>query len=202
MRLKGTGCAVTGAGSCFSAGIAERFAQDGTNNMVADINAKAAVHRAVLLSGAQAFKVNVSKTIQVLSLADGKLESFGQMDILVNNAGLAQVNQPMLNVDEAPFDRLFAVNVKSSYLTAKHMVPHLIERQENIINIASTSGVNPCAGLAWYNGTKGSVVTLTKYMAMYLAPERVRVNGTLFFAADEADLVTSLCMEMDRGLCI
>ena len=57
------------------------------------------------------------------------------------------------------------------------MVPHIIESQGNIINIASTGAVSPRAGLTWYNGTKGAVMTLTKSMAMELAPQNVRVNA-------------------------
>ena len=168
---------VTGAGSGFGAGIAERFAQEGAKIMVADIDPKAAETCATPLSGAKFFKVDVSKDHQVKALTDATLEAFGWIDILVNNAGIAQVNHPMLNVDEAAFDRLFAVKVKSICLTAKHMVPHIIGRQGNIINIASTGAVSPRAGLTWFNSTKSAVKTLTRSMAMDLAPERVRVNA-------------------------
>ena len=177
MRLKDKVCVVTGAGSGFGAGIAKRFTQEGAKIMAADIDAEAAKFSAKPLAGAKTFKVDVSNNNQIKALTDAVLEAFGQIDILVNNAGIAQVNQPMLNVDEATFDRLFAVNVKSIYLTAKHMVPHIIESQGNIINIASTGAVSPRAGLTWYNGTKGAVMTLTKSMAIELAPQNVRVNA-------------------------
>jgi len=177
MRLKDKVCVVTGAGSGFGAGIAERFAREGAKIMVADINANAATLSAKPLADAKPFKVDVSNDDQVKDLKDAALKAFGRIDILVNNAGIAQVNQPMLDVDEATFDRLFAVNVKSIYLTARHMVPHIIESQGNIINIASTGAVSPRAGLTWYNGTKGAVMTLTKSMAMELAQKKVRVNA-------------------------
>ena len=177
MRLADKVAVVTGGGSGFGEGIARRFAEEGAKVMVADINADAAEVVAATIYEARACMVDVSDDRQVKDLADATLDAFGRIDILVNNAGIAQLNQPMLDVDEATFDRLYAVNVKSIYLTAKHFVPHLIETTGNIVNIASTAAVSPRAGLTWYNGTKGAVVTLTKSMAMELAPEKVRVNA-------------------------
>jgi 3-oxoacyl-[acyl-carrier protein] reductase len=84
----------------------------------------------------------------------------------------------MLEVDEATFDRIFAVNVKSIYLSARHVVP--LFRQHGggvIVNIASTAGVRPRPGLTWYNGSKGAVIILTRSMAVELAPDKIRVNA-------------------------
>jgi 3-oxoacyl-[acyl-carrier protein] reductase len=106
------------------------------------------------------------------------LSSFGKLDILVNNAGTTHKNMPMLDVDEATFDRVFAVNVKSIYLGAIHAVP-VFRRQGsgNIVNVASTAGVRPRPGLTWYNGSKGAANLLTKSMAVELAPDGIRVNA-------------------------
>jgi 3-oxoacyl-[acyl-carrier protein] reductase len=84
----------------------------------------------------------------------------------------------MLEVTEADFDRIYAVNVKSIYWGAIHAVP-LLRAQPGgvIINIASTGAVSPRTGLTWYNGSKGAVTTLTKSMAAELAPEKIRVNA-------------------------
>jgi 3-oxoacyl-[acyl-carrier protein] reductase len=97
---------------------------------------------------------------------------------MVNNAGISHANQPMLNVSEAEFDRIFQVNVKSIYLSAIHCVP-VFRRQGggSFINIGSTAAVRPRPGLTWYNGSKGAVVLLTKSMAVELAPDRIRVNA-------------------------
>ncbi|HUH41360.1 MAG TPA: glucose 1-dehydrogenase, partial [Castellaniella sp.] len=106
---------------------------------------------------------------------------FGTPDVLVNNAGITHRNQPMLEVDEATFDHIYAVNVKSIYLTACALVPRLRARGTGgcIINISSTAGIRPRPGLTWYNGTKGAVNTLTRSMALELGPEQIRVNAIL-----------------------
>jgi 3-oxoacyl-[acyl-carrier protein] reductase len=97
---------------------------------------------------------------------------------MVNNAGISHANQPMLNVSEEEFDRIFQVNVKSIYHSAIHCVP-IFRRQGggSFINVASTAGVRPRPGLTWYNGSKGAVIILTKSMAVELAPEKIRVNA-------------------------
>jgi len=105
-------------------------------------------------------------------------DSFGGMDILVNNAGIAQRRGPMQDLTEQEFDHIYAVNVKSIYLTALHGLALLRRRPGgNIVNIASTAAISPRAGLTWYNGSKGAVWTLTKSMAAELAPEKIRVNA-------------------------
>ena len=83
----------------------------------------------------------------------------------------------MLEVSEADFDRVYAVNVKSLFLTARHAVP-LMRRQGGgaFITIASTAGVRPRPGLTWYNGSKGAAIVTSRSMAAELAPDRIRVN--------------------------
>jgi 3-oxoacyl-[acyl-carrier protein] reductase len=105
------------------------------------------------------------------------LERFGRLDIVVNNAGTTHRNRPMLEVDEAEFDRVYAVNVKSIYLTAKHAVPHFRRAGSGcFVNIASTAGVRPRPGLTWYNGSKGAAIVTSRSMAAELGPEKIRVN--------------------------
>ena len=123
-------------------------------------------------------RADVSNSADVAAMVARAEDDFGGLDILVNNAGIAQRNRPMLEVDEAEFDRLYDVNVKSIYLGAIHGVPALKRRGSGvIINTASTAAVRPRPGLTWYNGTKGAVVTLTKSMAVELAPDAIRVNA-------------------------
>jgi 3-oxoacyl-[acyl-carrier protein] reductase len=91
----------------------------------------------------------------------------------------------MLGVDEATFDRIFAVNVKSLYLAAIHAVPALERRGGGaIINTAWTGGLRPRPGLVWYNGSKGAAIALTKAMAIELAPKKIRVNALCPVAGD------------------
>jgi 3-oxoacyl-[acyl-carrier protein] reductase len=111
-------------------------------------------------------------------MVDLALKSFGRLDIMVNNAGTTHKNRPMLDVDEATFDRVYDTNVKSLYLSAKHSVPVFRKAGHGvIINIASTAGVRPRPGLTWYNGSKGAAIILTKSMAAELAPDHIRVNA-------------------------
>jgi 3-oxoacyl-[acyl-carrier protein] reductase len=111
-------------------------------------------------------------------MVSAALENFHGLDILVNNASVTHKNGPMLEVDESTFDRIYAVNVKSIYLSALHAVP-VFRRQKHgvILNITSTAGIRPRPGLTWYNGSKGAAITLTKSMAAELAPDNIRVNG-------------------------
>jgi 3-oxoacyl-[acyl-carrier protein] reductase len=105
-------------------------------------------------------------------------QTFGGLDILVNNAGITHTNQSLLSVTEDDFDRIYAVNVKSIYLTTLAGVPELEKRGGgSIIITASTAGVRPRPGLTWYNGSKGAALTLTKSMAAELAAKNIRVNA-------------------------
>jgi 3-oxoacyl-[acyl-carrier protein] reductase len=104
--------------------------------------------------------------------------AWARLDIVVNNAGTTHVNQPMLQVDEATFDRMFAVNVKSIYHMAQAVVPLMRARRSGVIlNVGSTAGIRPRPGLTWYNGSKGAVNLLSKSMAVELGPEGIRVNA-------------------------
>ena len=181
MRLKNKTAIVTGAGSGFGEGIAKRFAAEGARVLVADIDGDAAARVAGDIEGGEACTVDVSDGDQVKAMVAAAENAFGGLNILVNNAGIAQRRGPMLEVAEAVFDRIYAVNVKSIYWGAIHAVP-LLRGQPGgvIINIASTGAVSPRAGLTWYNGSKGAVTTLTKSMAAELAPEQRR---SLFAAA-------------------
>ena len=182
MKLKGRDAIVTGAGSGFGEGIAKLFAKEGARVLIADIRDDAAerVAAEIVSSGGKAVAchTDVSKNDDVAKMAKTALDHFGKIDILVNNAGTTHKNRPMLEVDEATFDLIYAVNVKSIFLSAKNIVP-VFERQGFgcIVNVASTAGVRPRPGLTWYNGSKGAVITLTKSMAVELAPLKIRVNA-------------------------
>src|SRR3546814_15726061 len=102
----------------------------------------------------------------------------GGLDTLLNKAGMPQLNASLLNTDEATFDRIFAVNVKSIYLSAMYAIPEMRERGGgSFINIASTAGVRPRPGLGWSNGSKGAVIPLTRALAVEGAPGTSRVHA-------------------------
>jgi len=189
VRLAGKVAIVTGAASGFGEGIARRFASEGAKVVLADIDdgRGAAVAREIAAAGGAADYVHADVTAkdEVAALIARAEKRFGGLDILVNNAGMAQRNGPMLDTDEASFDRIFAVNVKSIYLAAIHGVPALDRRGGGvIINTASTAGLRPRPGLTWYNGSKGAVIALTKSMAIELAPKKIRVNALCPVAGD------------------
>jgi 3-oxoacyl-[acyl-carrier protein] reductase len=180
MRLHGKSAVVTGAGGGFGEGIARRFAAEGARVVVADINPAAARKVALEIgNGAVAIGGDVSKEKDMALMVGAAVDRFGGLDILVNNAGTTHRNQPMLDVDEETFDRVFAVNVKSIYWSVQAAVPvfRAQKRGGSIINISSTAGIRPRPGLVWYNGTKGAVNTFTQCMAIELAPDNIRVNA-------------------------
>src|SRR5665647_407014 len=106
------------------------------------------------------------------------IKAFGDLDCVINNAGFTHRNQPLLDVDEETFDRVYDVNVKSIYYSTLCVVPHFRKRGGGImINIGSTAGIRPRPGLTWYNGSKAAVNLLTKSLAVELAPDKIRVNA-------------------------
>jgi 3-oxoacyl-[acyl-carrier protein] reductase len=179
MRLHDKKIIVTGGGSGFGAAMCHLFSREGARVLVADINGDTAARVAAEIGpGAQPFRVDVADGAQVRAMVERALDAFGDLDVVVNDAGYTHRNMPMLEVDEATFDRVLAVNVKSLYWTAKAAVPVFRRRGGGaFLNIASTAGIRPRPGLTWYNGSKGAAVILTKSMAVELAPDRIRVNA-------------------------
>lgn len=177
MRLDGKTAIVTGGASGFGAGIARRFAREGAQVMVADLNG-AAAQTLAQETGARAHEVDVSDDASVAGMTAAAMKAWGRIDILVNNAGITHLPQPMEEVSEAEFDRVLAVNAKSVFLTARHIVPLMKAAGRGaILNVASTAGVSPRPRLNWYNASKGWMITATRAMAVELAPTGIRVNA-------------------------
>ena len=194
MRLQGKTAIVTGAASGFGAGIARKFAAEGARVMVADRNAGGAAEVAAEVGGI-AHTVDVAQDASVADMARAAFAAFGKLDILVNNAGITHLPMPMEEVPEDEFDRVLAVNAKSVYLTARHIVPHMKGNASGaILNIASTAGVSPRPRLNWYNASKGWMITATRAMAVELAPAGIRVNA-LNPVAGETPLLKSFMGE-------
>jgi 3-oxoacyl-[acyl-carrier protein] reductase len=178
MRLADKIALVTGAASGFGAEIARAFAREGAKVAILDLNGDGAqaVARAIG-PAATPFPGDVTSANDVRSCVERLVATHGRLDIVVNNAGWTHRNQPMLDVNEAEFDKVYAVNVKSIYHMTHAVVP-LMRRQGGgcIINIGSTAGIRPRPGLTWYNGSKGAVNLMSRSMAVELAPDRIRVN--------------------------
>ncbi len=193
MRLRGKAAIITGGGSGFGEGMARRFAAEGAAVVVNDINEAGGrrVADTIVNRGGRAIFVaaDVAKASDVRSMVKVALDAFGRLDVMVNNAGYTHKNQPLLNVSEEVFDRVFAVNVKAIYFSTLEVVP-IFRRQGGgvILNTASTAGLRPRPGLTWYNASKGAVITMTKSMAVELAPDKIRVNALCPVAGETAML--------------
>lgn len=194
MRLQGKRAIVTGAASGFGAGIARKFASEGAKVMVADLNGVQAEKIADEIGGL-AQRVDVAQGDSVNEMAEAARTAWGGVDILVNNAGVTHLPKVMEEVTEEEFDRVFAVNAKSVYLTARALVPGMKAAGVGaILNVASTAGLSPRPKLNWYNASKGWMITASKAMAVELAPFGVRVNA-ICPVAGETPLLSSFMGE-------
>jgi 3-oxoacyl-[acyl-carrier protein] reductase len=170
---------VTGGASGFGAGIVRKFAAEGAQIMIADLNIDLAKELAGELGdNVSTIETNVADDQSVASMVETTLKTFGKIDILVNNAGTTHLPAPLDEITEQDFDKVFAVNCKSVFLTAKHIVPHMKKQAAGaILNVASTAAVSPRPRLSWYNASKGWMNNATKGMAIELAPNGIRVNA-------------------------
>jgi len=172
MRLKDKVAIVTGAGSGFGAGIARRFAEEGARVIVNDVSPQG--EQVAQEIGGRFVQGDVTKGADWAKLVR---EAGGDLAIVVNNAGWTHRNKPYLEVTEAEFDKVYAVNVKSIYHSAIHAVPVFRRRGGGaIVNIASTAGIRPRPGLTVYNSSKGAVINMSKSMAGEFGPDKIRVN--------------------------
>lgn len=196
MRLEGKTAIITGGAQGFGGGIVDKFIAEGARVLIADIQKDKAEAKAKEAGGgALACAVDVADGPSVAAMMKAGEDAFGHIDILVNNAGITHLPKPMEEVSEEEFDRVMAVNVKSVYLAARHIVPHMKGRKSGaILNVASTAGLSPRPNLNWYNASKGWMITATKTMAVELAPFGVRVNA-LCPVAGETPLLKSFLGE-------
>jgi len=181
MRVKDLSIIVTGAGSGIGEGIAKRLAEEGAKVVVNDVNAEQGerVTAEIVAAGGKAifYRADMTRSDDVKALVAAAVKTNGRLDVMVNNAGWTHKNQPALDVPEDEFDRCYAVNVKSIYLSTIHAVPEFRRNGGGaFINIASTAGVRPRPGLTWYNGSKGAAITTSKSLAAELGPDNIRVN--------------------------
>lgn len=179
MRLQTKVAIVTGAGGGFGEGIAKRFATEGAKVAVVDIRIGEAERVAKEIgANAIALKADVGDATDVQRVVDDTRAHLGTPNILVNNAGTTHKNRPILEVDEATFDLIFRVNVKSIFHFVRSIGPVMRDAGGGVIlNVGSTAGIRPRPGLTWYNATKGAVNLASKSLAVELAPWKIRVNA-------------------------
>ena len=182
-RLHGKVAVVTGGGSGFGEDIARKLVEEGASvtlldiddaggaRVAAEINARSA-GRARFIHCDVTRRGDVAAAVRAIAGAEKRIDAY------VNNAGITHRNQPMLDVSEDWFDRIFAVNVKALYLSALELVP--VFRAQGggvVINIASTAGIRPRPGLTVYNASKAAAIGFSKSMAVEFAPDNIRVNA-------------------------
>ncbi len=171
---------VTGGAAGFGEAIVRLYVKEGARVVIADLAQDKGQALAAELGADKVLFVacDVASGADVARLVQACVERFGTPDIVVNNAGTTHTNQPMLQVDEATYDRMFNVNVKSIFHMAHAVVPLMRARGKGVIlNVGSTAGIRPRPGLTWYNASKGAVNMLSKSMAVELGPDGIRVNA-------------------------
>ena len=183
MRLAGKVAIVTGGGSGIGRGIVVAMAKQGADIAIPDIQVLNAEKVAEEVRGlgrkVLAMKTDVTSAADVKLMVDRARDTFGRVDIVVNNAGMAAPpGMPFTNNTEEDWDRAFAVNTKSVFLSCKAVAPYFIERRAGrIINIASIAGPLASVTMPPYSVAKQGVITFTRVVAKELAPYGITVNA-------------------------
>ncbi len=180
MEFQDKSVLVTGAGSGFGAAIAEAFGRKGAKVVVSDLRLEAAREVADRIERAGgrgvAVQADVTDESSMRRLREIAMAEVGVLDVIVNNAGATQPLGPAEALSEAELDRLLNVNIKGLYWSVVTFTGDLKSRGKGVVlNIASVGVNHPRPGLAWYNATKGAVATLTRALALELAPHKIRV---------------------------
>jgi len=180
MRLENQVAVVTGGGSGIGAATAVAFAREGARIVVADVNEAGAQKTVehIEKAGGQALLVraDVTRAADTQATVAQALTTWGRLDVYFANAGVPQWKSEVEDVDEATFDRIFAVNVKGVWLGAKYALPVMKKQRRGVFLVtASTAALRPRLGSQTYAASKGAVVTLTKALALEAAPYGVRV---------------------------
>jgi 3-oxoacyl-[acyl-carrier protein] reductase len=199
-KLEGLVSVITGAGSGIGRCSALAFADEGASVVVADVQAATAEETAQQIRSrggkAHAVKVDVTRYDQVERMIATAIDNFGRLDVLFNNAGLPQAFTPFEDSSDDLYNRIFDVNVKGVFYGCRAAIPHMKAQGGGVIlNTASTAGIRPRPGLAVYNASKAAVITMTKSLAVELAPHRIRVVSICPVATDTPMLPSFIGVE-------
>ena len=188
-RLKGKTAMVVGAGSIGPGwgngkATAVTFARAGAQVFCVDRNTAAAEETVKIISGeggrAMAFTADVSRAADIEAMVEACIKAYGRIDVLDNNVGIAEMGN-VVEVTEAEWDRVFAVNLKGAFLAMKHVIP-VMQKQGggSIINISSIASIRHI-GISYvsYGASKAAMNQMTRTTAVQFAPDHVRVNCIL-----------------------
>ncbi|MBX0295685.1 SDR family oxidoreductase [Haloarcula nitratireducens] len=181
-RLADQTALITGAASGIGRAIAIRFAEEGANVVVADIREEPReggrpTHEVV--ADAEFVETDVSDVDAMRDAVEETVSAFGGLDVLVNNAGIFPGSRPIEAVEEAEYDRVMDVNLKSAYFGSKFAAGEMREQGEGgaIVNISSIAGLVGYDDAASYCASKGAVANLSRELALELGPDDIRVNA-------------------------
>lgn len=177
MRYEGKVALLTGAGSGIGRATAQRLASEGARIFGHDVNADALAETASMVGDAMATRVgDVTDPEECRATVAEAVERFGRLDVLGNIAGIAR-SEHVLDVSVEQYRRMMAVNVDAYFFFAQAAIPHLLEANGNIVNLASNAGLMGQAYTVVYCVTKGAVVQLTRALAMEFIKQPLRVNA-------------------------
>jgi 3-oxoacyl-[acyl-carrier protein] reductase len=201
---------VTGAAAGIGVGIAELFAQQGSIVYLIDIDGdacEAAAQRINAAGGqAHAHTGDVSKVDSIIGAVQTAASRHGRIDILVNNAGIYP-RRPFIEMEEAEWDRMHDVNLKSVFHLCKLVVPHMIEqRSGKIINLSSVTFFKGLANLSHYVATKGGMIGFSRSLARELGPHNVHINcitpGAIKTEGEVVHADPAMIAEIQRRQCL
>lgn len=176
-RLQGKVAVVTGASSGIGYAIVEQLVGEGAKVIAAGRSGKQFKLQEQYPGSVVAVNCEVSDETQVKAMIDTCIERFGRIDVLVNNAGITGGPGRFEEYDSAEWDKVFATNVKGTYLGIKHTVPHMLKQGGgSIIIVGSVASFVPAGGSAAYAPSKGALLQITKQAAFQYLHDNIRVN--------------------------